>query len=294
MTKGIILAGGTGSRLYPMTIAVGKQLMPVYDKPMIYYPLATLMQAGIRDILVITAPKDGRAYRELLSDGTDWGIRLRFAEQAEPLGIAHAFLIGEEFIGDSRVCLILGDNIFYGNRIEDTLKSAVDQNGGACVFAYYVNDPSRYGVVVLDERGRAVDLEEKPDNPKSHYAVTGLYMYDSEVVEIARSITPSARGELEITDVNKAYLERDALRVELFDRGTAWLDTGTTQSLLDAANFIRVLEDRQGLKIGCPEEIAYRQGLIDGGQLARLARRQASSGYGQYLLELLAHPQGLP
>ncbi len=294
MTKGIILAGGTGSRLHPMTIAVGKQLMPVYDKPMIYYPLATLMQAGIRDILVITAPRDGGAYRELLSDGTDWGIRLRFAEQAEPRGIAHAFLIGEEFIGDSRVCLILGDNIFYGNRIEDTLKSAVDQNGGACVFAYYVNDPSRYGVVVLDERGRAVDLEEKPENPKSHYAVTGLYMYDSKVVEIARSITPSARGELEITDVNKAYLERGALRVELFDRGTAWLDTGTIQSLLDAANFIRVLEDRQGLKIGCPEEIAYRQGLIDGEQLARLARRQASSGYGQYLLGLLAHPQGPP
>ena len=287
VTKGIILAGGSGSRLHPMTIAMSKQLLPVYDKPMIYYPLATLMQTGIRDILIITAPNDANVYQSLLQDGSRWGLNICYATQAKPDGLAQAFLIGEDFIGDSRVCLILGDNIFYGNKIEETLKKAVGGNGGASIFAYYVNDPERYGVVVLDENQKAIDLEEKPINPKSHYAVTGLYMYDNDVVDIAKSIKPSARGELEITDVNKVYLERKVLRVELFDRGTAWLDTGTIQSLLDAANFIRVLEVRQGLKIGCPEEIAYRQGFVDSAQLETLANSLGKSGYGQYLLELL-------
>ena len=286
-TKGIILAGGTGSRLHPMTVSVSKQLMPVYDKPMIYYPLATLMQAGIREILIIATPEDYQAYQKLLGDGSGWGLNLQYAQQPRPEGLAQAFLIGEDFIGDSRVCLILGDNIFYGNRIEETLQNAVNQQDGASVFAYYVTDPERYGVVELDDDGRAIDLEEKPASPKSNYAVTGLYMYDNDVVDIAKNIKPSARGELEITDVNKTYMERKTLRVELFDRGTAWLDTGTVQSLLDAANFIRVLEERQGLKIGCPEEIAYRQGFIDASQLKILAEKLDKSGYGQYLMELL-------
>ena len=289
MTKGIILAAGTGSRLLPMTLATSKQLMPVYDKPMIYYPLATLMQAGIREILVITTPEDASAYQKLLGDGDSLGIQLDYAQQAKPKGIAQAFSIGENFIGDSRVCLILGDNIFYGDRIEEKLKSAVNQKEGASIFAYYVNDPERYGVVVLDENNHAIDLEEKPLNPRSHYAVTGLYMYDNNVVDVAKTIKPSARGELEITDVNKFFLKQNTLRVELFDRGTAWLDTGTIQSLLDAGNFIRVLEERQGLKIGCPEEIAYQQGFIDADQLEALAKRLGKSGYGQYLLELLAN-----
>jgi len=287
MTKGIILAGGSGSRLHPMTLATSKQLMPVYDKPMIYYPLATLMQAGIRDILIITTPEDAPMFEQLLGDGSSWGINLSYAQQPKPEGLAQAFLIGEEFIGDSRVCLILGDNIFYGHQIEETLRSAVDQESGASVFAYYVTDPERYGVVQLDADNNAIDLEEKPANPKSHYAVTGLYMYDNDVIDIAKNIKPSARGELEITDVNKAYLERKALKVELFERGTAWLDTGTVQSLLDAAVFIRVLEERQGLKIGCPEEIAYRQGFIDSEQLAGLAKKLEKSGYGAYLQQLL-------
>ena len=287
MTKGIILAGGSGSRLLPMTLASSKQLMPIYDKPMIYYPLSTLMQAGIREILIITTPDDASSYQGLLGDGSSWGIQLSYAQQPKPEGLAQAFIIGEDFIGDSRVCLILGDNIFYGDRIEQTLKNAVLQQEGASIFAYYVNDPERYGVVVLDENNRAIDLEEKPLNPTSHYAVTGLYMYDNSVVSIAKSIKPSARGELEITDINKIFLEQKTLRVELFDRGTAWLDTGTIQSLLDAANFIRVLEERQGLKIGCPEEIAYRQGFIDADQLRGLAMRLDKSGYGQYLLEVL-------
>ena len=287
MTKGIILAGGSGSRLLPMTLASSKQLMPIYDKPMIYYPLATLMQAGIREILIITTPDDLSSYRNLLGDGTSWGITLSYAQQPKPEGLAQAFIIGEDFIGDSRVCLILGDNIFYGDRIEETLKNAVLQQEGANIFAYYVNDPERYGVVVLDENNHAIDLEEKPLNPRSHYAVTGLYMYNNSVVDIAKSIKPSARGELEITDINKIFLEQKTLKVELFDRGTAWLDTGTIQSMLDAANFIRVLEERQGLKIGCPEEIAYRQGFIDGDQLRGLAMRLDKSGYGQYLLGLL-------
>jgi glucose-1-phosphate thymidylyltransferase len=289
MTKGIILAGGSGSRLHPMTQVVSKQLMPVYDKPMIYYPLSTLMQAGIREILIITTPEDAAAYESLLGDGRKWGLDICYRQQPKPEGLAQAFLIGEEFIGDSRVCLVLGDNIFYGNKIEDTLKSAVEQKQGATVFAYYVTDPERYGVVELDAENNAIGLEEKPANPKSHYAVTGLYMYDNDVVDIAKSITPSPRGELEITDVNKVYLERKALKVELFDRGTAWLDTGTIQSLLDAANFIRVLEERQGLKIGCPEEIAYRQSFIDGAQLEILANSLGKSGYGKYLLKLLEH-----
>jgi glucose-1-phosphate thymidylyltransferase len=287
MTKGIILAGGSGSRLHPMTLAASKQLMPVYDKPMIYYPLATLMQAGIRDILIITTPEDAPMFEQLLGDGSSWGINLSYAQQPKPEGLAQAFLIGEEFIGDSRVCLILGDNIFYGHQIEETLRSAVDQESGASVFAYYVTDPERYGVVQLDADNNAIDLEEKPANPKSHYAVTGLYMYDNDVIDIAKNIKPSARGELEITDVNKAYLERKSLKVELFERGTAWLDTGTVQSLLDAAVFIRVLEERQGLKIGCPEEIAYRQGFIDREQLTALAKKLEKSGYGAYLQQLL-------
>lgn len=287
MTKGIILAGGSGSRLHPMTLAVSKQLMPVYDKPMIYYPLATLMQAGIREVLIITTPHDAPAFENLLGDGSSWGMEISYAQQPKPEGLAQAFLIGEDFIGDSRVCLVLGDNIFYGNRIEETLQNAVNQDKGASVFAYYVTDPERYGVVSLDENNNAIDLEEKPENPKSHYAVTGLYIYDNDVVDIAKSIKPSPRGELEITDVNKVYLERKTLKVELFDRGTAWLDTGTIQSLLDAANFIRVLEERQGLKIASPEEIAYRQGFIDEDQLRELAKPLEKSGYGRYLLELL-------
>ena len=289
MTKGIILAGGSGSRLHPMTQVVSKQLMPVYDKPMIYYPLSTLMQAGIREILIITTPEDAAVYESLLGDGRKWGLDICYRQQPKPEGLAQAFLIGEEFIGDSRVCLVLGDNIFYGNRIEDTLKNAVEQKQGASIFAYYVTDPERYGVVELDAENNAIGLEEKPANPKSHYAVTGLYMYDNGVVDIAKSIKPSPRGELEITDVNKVYLERKALKVELFDRGTAWLDTGTIQSLLDAANFIRVLEERQGLKIGCPEEIAYRQSFIDGARLESLANSLGKSGYGKYLLKLLEH-----
>jgi glucose-1-phosphate thymidylyltransferase len=287
MTKGIILAGGSGSRLHPMTLASSKQLMPVYDKPMIYYPLSTLMQAGIRDILIITTPEDAPAFQQLLGDGERWGISLSYAQQPKPEGLAQAVLIGEDFIGDSRVCLILGDNIFYGHQIKQTLRRAVQQESGASVFAYYVTDPERYGVVELDANNNAVNLEEKPANPKSHFAVTGLYMYDNDVIDIAKNITPSARGELEITDVNKVYLERKSLKVELFDRGTAWLDTGTVQSLLDAAVFIRVLEERQGLKIGCPEEIAYRQGFINAEQLAVLANELAKSGYGSYLQQML-------
>lgn len=286
MTKGIILAGGTGSRLHPMTISVSKQLMPVYDKPMIYYPLSTLMQAGIREILVITTPSDESAFKELLSDGRQWGLQISYAQQAKPEGLAQAFIIAEEFIQDSRVCLILGDNIFYGNRIEETLRNA-SSSEGACIFAHYVNDPERYGVVALDSENRAIDLEEKPRKPKSNYAVTGIYMYDSDVIEIAKSIQPSERGELEITDLNKKYMLNNALQVELFDRGTAWLDTGTIQSLLDAANFIRVLEERQGLKIGCPEEIAFRQNFITASELANLAQDLDKSGYGQYLSALL-------
>jgi len=286
-TKGIVLAGGTGSRLHPMTISVSKQLLPVYDQPMIYYPLATLMGAGISDILIITTPEDHSSFKKLLGDGTQWGINLSYAEQPRPEGLAQAFLIGERFIGSNRVCLILGDNIFYGSRIDETLKRALNGERGATVFGYYVDDPERYGVLELDAGGGVVDIEEKPGNPKSNYAVTGLYMYDSDVVDIAKGIKPSNRGELEITDINKEYIRRGLLRVELFDRGTAWLDTGTVYSLLDAANFMRALQDRQGLKIGCPEEIAYREGLIDVDQLRKLAEAFDKSSYGRYLNNLI-------
>jgi len=289
-TRGIILSGGTGTRLHPLTVSVSKQLLPVYDQPMIYFPLTTLMQAGIRDILIITTPQDQSSFQNLLGDGGKWGLNLSYATQPKPEGLAQAFLIGERFIGVDRVCLVLGDNIFYGDRLEDTLKNAVCRDHGATVFGYYVSDPERYGVVVLDSNGRAVDLEEKPANPKSNYAVTGLYMYDNDVVEIAKSVRPSSRGELEITDVNKEYLRRGELQVELFDRGTAWLDTGTFGSLLDASNFIRVLQDRQGLKIGCPEEVAYRQGLITVEQLAELARGIGNSSYARYLERILKQP----
>ena len=287
-TKGIILAGGTGTRLHPSTISVSKQLLPVYDQPMIYYPLSTLMLAGITEILIITTPWDQASFERLLGNGNQWGLSLSYAEQPEPEGLAQAFIIGERFIGSSRVCLILGDNIFYGDRLEQRLTNAVETGSGATVFGYHVNDPERYGVVVLDSSGRATDLEEKPETPKSNYAVTGLYMYDNDVIEIAKGIKPSPRGELEITDVNKEYLRRGLLNVELFDRGTAWLDTGTVHSLLDAANFIKVLQDRQGLRIGCPEEVAFRRGLIGPDDMRALASKLNNSDYGRYLESLLS------
>lgn len=285
--KGVILAGGSGSRLYPLTSSVSKQLMPVYDKPMVYYPLAVHMLAGIRDILIISTARDQAAFAELLGDGSQWGLNFSYAVQAQPGGLAQAFLIGAGFIGDSPVSLVLGDNIFYAEGLSRLLQEAVKSDQGATIFAYYVNDPQRYGVVSFDKQGKATSIEEKPAQPKSHYAVTGLYFYDNTVIDIAKQIKPSARGELEITDVNRVYLENNTLNVEVMSRGTAWLDTGTHNSLLDAANFIRVVEERQGLKIACPEEIAYRQGFIDAAQLEALAAPLKKSGYGKYLERVL-------
>ena len=285
--KGIILAGGAGTRLLPVTKAVSKQLLPVYDKPMVYYPLSTLMLAGIREILVITTPRDAGPFRELLGDGSQWGLALEYAVQPQPGGLAQAFLIGEKFVGGDPVALILGDNIFFGHGLARRLQGI--PNTGATVFAYYVGDPERYGVVELDADGRPVAIEEKPATPRSNYAVTGLYFYDNEVLAVARGLEPSARGELEITDVNAAYLGRGTLRVEVLGRGMAWLDTGTFASLLSAGNFIETVETRQGLKIAAPEEIAWRMGFIDGAQLERLAAAPGPGGYGDYLRHLLEH-----
>lgn len=285
--KGIILAGGNGTRLYPATIYISKQLLLVYDKPMIYYPLTTLMMAGIREILIISAPKDLLAYKQLLGDGSKWGIELAYTTQNSPDGLAQAFIIGEDFIGNDSVCLILGDNIFWGHGLSELLQESCQNFNHATVFSYYVNDPERYGIAVFDNKGIVVDIEEKPKNPKSHYAITGLYFYDNKVVDMAKSLRPSVRGELEITDINKVYLHKKELAVIKLNRGFAWLDTGTPRSLLDAAQYFAVLEERQGLKVACPEEIAWRMKYITDDNLHKLAEPIASSDYGQYLLKIL-------
>jgi len=287
MRRGIILAGGSGTRLHPLTVPVSKQLMPVYDKPMIYYPLSVLMLAGIREILIITTPQDQPAFKALLGDGSNWGIALHYAVQTKPEGLAQAYHIGADFVGSNPSALVLGDNIFYGHGLPDLLTAANAREGGATVFGYYVADPHAYGIISFDAEGRAEHIEEKPKNPKSNYAVTGLYFYDGNAVDYAKAIKPSARGELEITDLNRMYLERGSLQVELMGRGFAWLDTGTHSSLLDAGLYVRIVEERQGLKISCPEEIAWRKGFIDDSQLERIAAPLKKSGYGTYLLKQL-------
>ncbi len=292
--KGIILAGGSGTRLYPVTMVVSKQLLPVYDKPMVYYPLSVLMLAGVREILVISTPHDLPLFRNLLKDGSQWGLSFAYAEQPHPEGIAQAFIIGRDFVGNNRVCLILGDNIFYGHGLPDKLRGAVSREQGATIFGYWVKNPQRYGVVAFDAEGKAVDIQEKPAKPKSNYAVTGLYFYDNRVLEIAAGLKPSTRGEFEITDVNRAYLELGALHVEKLGRGIAWLDTGTHETLMQAANFIETIEERQGLKVACIEEIAYRMRYIDAEQLKELTRPLINNGYGQYLMDILRFEEQLP